>query len=147
MAIALTPFTGFCGFRPLHEISRFLSTVPELANLVGLAAVQLFQESFSTDGRLALKRLFTTLMQSDPNDIATQAGLLIDRVKDTGDLSGDQSLAKLLIALDHQFPKDIGLFCAFFLNYVTLQPGEAMFLCALDMHAYISGGKSRLGEW
>ena len=29
MAIALTPFRGFCGFRPLSEIVHFLNAVPE----------------------------------------------------------------------------------------------------------------------
>jgi len=142
MTIALTPFTGFCGFRPLPEISHFLSTVPELATLLG-PAVQTFQESFAkspADGKRALKTLFTALMTSKPEDIAAQAELLIDRAKNSGDLGGDKGLAQLLVELDLQFPKDVGLFCAFFLNYVTLQPGEAMFLRARDVHAYISGG-------
>src|SRR5579871_5594979 len=140
MTIALTPFTGFCGFRPLPEISHFLSTVPELASLLGPAG-QTFQESFSkspTDGKKALKTLFTALVTSTPEDIAAQAELLIDRAKNSGDLGGDKQLAQLLVELDLQFPKDVGLFCAFFLNYVKLEPGEAMFLRANDVHAYVS---------
>jgi mannose-6-phosphate isomerase len=142
MTIALTPFTGFCGFRPLPEISHFLSTVPELSSLLGPAA-QSFQESFSKspmEGKSALKTSFTALMTSKPDDIAAQAELLIDRAKNSGDLGGDKQLAQLLVELDLQFPKDVGLFCAFFLNYVKLEPGEAMFLRANDVHAYVSGG-------
>jgi mannose-6-phosphate isomerase len=142
MTIALTPFTGFCGFRPLKEISHFLSTVPELSNLLGSSA-QSFQTSFSkspSEGKEALKQLFTTLMNSKEDDIAAQAELLIDRAKNDGSFGDDGELAKLLVQLDLQFPKDVGLFCAFFLNYVKLIPGEAMFLRARDVHAYISGG-------
>lgn len=142
MTIALTPFTGFCGFRPLNEISHFLSAVPELSALLG-PAVQTFQESFDTSpaaGKDALKKLFTALMNSRQDDISVQAEMLIGRAKDTGTFGDDDGLAQLLVELDSQFPKDIGLFCAFFLNYVHLNPGEAMFLWARDVHAYISGG-------
>ena len=36
MAIALTPFEGFCGFRPVREISDFATHVPELARILAL---------------------------------------------------------------------------------------------------------------
>lgn len=142
MTIALTPFTGFCGFRPLDEISQFLSTIPELSTLLG-ASAEHFQESFARsppDGKEALKELFTALMNSKSEDIAAQAELLVDRAKNNGTFGDNDGLASLIVELDLQFPKDIGLFCAFFLNYVKLQPGEAMFLRANDVHAYISGG-------
>jgi mannose-6-phosphate isomerase len=143
MTIALTPFTGFCGFRPLSEISHFLSTVPELTALLGHAAVQAFQSSFATSpdtGKDALKHLFTALMMSKQDDIDTQADLLVSRARNDGRISNNEELAQLLVKLDSQFPKDIGLFSVFFLNYVKLQPGEAMFLKAREVHAYISGG-------
>src|SRR6202035_1100393 len=108
MTIALTPFTGFCGFRPLKEISHFLSTVPELANLLGSAA-QNFQESFAkspADGKESLKALFTALMESDQKDIAAQAELLIDRAKNDGEFGDSRDLAQLLVDLDIQFPQD-----------------------------------------
>src|SRR5690348_2600590 len=35
MAIAITPFEGLCGFRPLEEIAHFLGAVPALRQLVG----------------------------------------------------------------------------------------------------------------
>ena len=34
MTIAITPFDGLCGFRPLAEITHFLQTVPSLRELV-----------------------------------------------------------------------------------------------------------------
>ena len=81
-------------------------------------------------------------MESDQKDIAAQAELLIDRAKNDGEFGDSRDLAQLLVELDLQFPQDVGLFCAFFLNYVKLNPGEAMFLRARDVHAYISGGLS-----
>jgi len=50
-----------------------------------------------------------------------------------------EDLARLVFRLNWQFPNDIGLFVIFFCNYVKLSPGEAMFLQADDIHAYISG--------
>src|ERR1700761_6397800 len=35
MTIAVTPFDGLCGFRPLAEIAHFLGSVPPLRKLVG----------------------------------------------------------------------------------------------------------------
>jgi len=60
------------------------------------------------------------------------------RRKEKISLDGKE-LADLVVRLDKQFPRDIGLFVLFFLNYVKLDIGEAMFLKADDIHAYLSG--------
>uniref|UniRef100_A0A8D2DEU3 Mannose-6-phosphate isomerase n=1 Tax=Sciurus vulgaris TaxID=55149 RepID=A0A8D2DEU3_SCIVU len=46
---------------------------------------------------------------------------------------------QLLLQLHQQYPGDIGCFAIYFLNLLTLQPGEAMFLEANVPHAYIKG--------
>ena len=46
----------------------------------------------------------------------------------------------LLLRLNGQFPGDVGCFCIFFLNFVTLKPGEALYLAPNEPHAYLSGG-------
>ncbi|KAF8251098.1 mannose-6-phosphate isomerase [Wilcoxina mikolae CBS 423.85] len=132
MTIAVTPFDGFCGFRPLDQIASFLIHVPELRSLVGeeeadkfIKAVSSTADSTDPDvvskNKAALKSLFTALMTSEDSRIKELASSL------------------LLVRLDSQFPQDIGLFCVFFLNYITLSPGEAIFLRANDPHAYLSG--------
>jgi len=45
MTIAVTPFDGLCGFRPLNEISHFLSTVPALRKLVGEEEASRFEST------------------------------------------------------------------------------------------------------
>ncbi|KAJ3477837.1 hypothetical protein NLG97_g8732 [Lecanicillium saksenae] len=50
-----------------------------------------------------------------------------------------ETLSELVVRLDSQFEDDIGLFVLFFLNFVKLQAGEALFLVADDIHAYVSG--------
>lgn len=56
--------------------------------------------------------------------------------KDTSSSNGD-----LLLRLHSQYPGDIGCFSIYFLNYVVLEPGQAMFLGANEPHAYIYGGQ------
>ena len=41
--------------------------------------------------------------------------------------------------LHAQYEGDGGVFCVYLLNYMVLQPGEALFLAANEPHAYISG--------
>ena len=50
--------------------------------------------------------------------------------------------ANLVSRLASEFPGDVGCFCVYFLNYLTLNPGEALYLGPNEPHAYLSGGKS-----
>lgn len=155
MTIAITPFEGLCGFRPLNEIHYFLKNVKSFRGLVGEDVAGRFEAAVEGSGRpdeelkQALKEAFSHLMNSKEEDIKTASDELLAQVKEQGDAfaggeatptPGSESFAELLPRLNSQFPQDIGLFVTFFLNFVQLQPGEAMFLRADDIHAYISGG-------
>lgn len=163
MTIAVTKFDGLCGFRPLNEIAHFFKTVPSLRKLVGDDAASNFEKVISgqeatedsgktQENKKVLQAAFASLMQSKPEDIEKAAPELITQAKQEGaKFAGEggpsndgQELADLMVRLDGQFPNDIGLFVTFFLNYVKLEVGEAMFLKADDIHAYLSGGKSTL---
>ncbi|CAK1355162.1 Mannose-6-phosphate isomerase [Cercospora beticola] len=158
MTIAITPFDGLCGFRPLGEIAHFLKNVPTLRQLVGEEAARNFEKTITgqettDDGdktqqnKKALQAAFSSLMTSSAEDIEKAATQLIEQAKSEGaefagsgvDATSGKELADLMIRLDGQFPNDIGLFVTFFLNYVKLEVGEAMFLKADDIHAYLSG--------
>lgn len=168
MAIALTYFSGFCGFRPLEQIATYLTTVPEFAAVVGPEASTAFLDNVKKvqDGQLkdrcalsakdgqsgdvatlqsALKKLFQALMEADPQaSVKPQLQKLVARYqKETGhtaskDMAAD-SIEELVCRLNEQFPDDIGAFCSFMLNVVKLQPGQACFLQANEPHAYLEG--------
>jgi len=155
MTIAITPFSGLCGFRPLAEIAHFLKFVPSLAWLIGGEKVDAFvagvsgkeestSESDIASNKKLLRETFTSLMQSSPQAIAAATKDLLDDAQKGEEFAGAipeaKELSELIPVLNSQFPDDIGLFVLFFLNYVKLEPGEAMFLKADDIHAYISGG-------
>ncbi|KAJ6437259.1 mannose-6-phosphate isomerase [Purpureocillium lavendulum] len=154
MAIAITPFEGLCGFRPLSEIAHFLATVPSLRRLVGEDNAKAFEaaakdgtEGVTDDKKKALQNAFGGLMSSSSEDVAAEIPKLVQQARSEGGdfASGGvpstrgEVMAELVTRLHGQFGDDIGLFVLFFLNFVTLQPGEALFLVADDIHAYVSG--------
>ncbi|XP_053573331.1 mannose-6-phosphate isomerase [Bombina bombina] len=146
MAIALTPFRGMCGFRPVSEIVGFLRDVPEFCALIGQEAAQELEMCAvePCDGikvRDALQRCFTHMMQSGKKECAEQLNLLVQRVSQQAQNGLDVSpcIGDLLLTLHSQFPGDIGCFAIYFLNVLTLQPGEAMYLGANEPHAYLKG--------
>ncbi|KAL2193122.1 mannose-6-phosphate isomerase [Corynascus similis CBS 632.67] len=158
MAIAITPFEGLCGFRPLEEISHFLESIPALRQLVGDDNAQEFTDIVKRnkdresgdaveENKKALQKIFGAVMSSSEADMAAAAKLLVESAASAGadfaaggvDATSGSTLAELVQRLHGQFGADYGLFVLFFLNFVTLQPGEALFLQADDIHAYVSG--------
>ncbi|KAH6697322.1 mannose-6-phosphate isomerase [Plectosphaerella plurivora] len=159
MTIAVTPFEGLCGFRPLAEIVHFLESLPPLKAIVKdhkadefiatvkAAGTEDESEETRAHNKTALQHVFASLLSATPEEIKTQTAELVRLAKADGDsfagsgvsASPGSVLAELVIRLNGQFPDDIGLFVFFFLNYIQLQPGEAMFLRADDIHAYVSG--------
>ncbi|KAL4986386.1 mannose-6-phosphate isomerase [Aspergillus falconensis] len=162
MTIAITPFEGLCGFRPLAEIVHFIKAVPPLRYLVGVQTASDFENAVygsentedpeqTKKNKTALRTLFTSLMKSSPESVEQAAKELVAAAQSSPETfaslvnapdtnpTNAAELASIIIRLNEQFPNDIGLFVFFFLNFVRLEPGEAMFLKADDIHAYISG--------
>lgn len=152
MAIAVTNFEGFCGFKPLDQLAHTLQTVPELHAIVGQATVDEFVAGIApaatvgsaedSKNRKLLQKVFGALMNTSETVIAEKAALLVARVHSHPETftAIDSRLPELILRLNKQFPNDIGLFCGcLLLNHVALNAGEAMFLQAKDPHAYISG--------
>ena len=143
MCIALTEFTGLCGFRPQNETLGFVNSIPELKELIGDVDLSA-EEGYSTN----LKKAFTNLMQNSKETIIEkvgsttkvilyklytltvsnvtkpyfQANALVDRVKaDTSEDAETKYLKTLLLTLNEKYSGDIGLFNIYFLNHVNLQ--------------------------
>lgn len=142
MAIALTPFRGFCGFRPIKEIIAFVKSVPELAQLVRLSqddikrASEIAQEA---ETKPMLKTIFANLMTAKSESYEPLAEQLAGRFA-KGPVEGVGEVErKLVLKLSGEFPRDVGIFCTFLLNISTLSPGEALFLQANEPHAYLEG--------
>ncbi|KAF2643947.1 mannose-6-phosphate isomeras-like protein [Massarina eburnea CBS 473.64] len=158
MTIAVTPFDGLCGFRPLAEITHFLQNIPSLRKLVGEDEAKNFEntvkgketsdkEEDKQANKKALQSAFTKVMNADKSVLESASKELLEAAQSEGaSFAGEggpsndgKELADLVVRLNSQFPDDVGLFVQFFLNYVKLEIGEAMFLKADDIHAYLSG--------
>ncbi|XP_031566586.1 mannose-6-phosphate isomerase-like [Actinia tenebrosa] len=141
MAIAITEYEGLCGFRPTSEVKEYLENVAEFAAIIGDAATSLIQSSDDAQAKVGLKKCFTALMTTPSDSVKKHLDSLVSKIKAMKEKGQDSSLylGDLITRLNSQFPGDVGCFCAYFLNHVVLQPGEAMFLGPNLPHAYLSG--------
>jgi mannose-6-phosphate isomerase len=120
---ALTPFDALCGFRPVDQTLALLAdlAVPELDFLADLLR-----------GADPLRAAFTGVL-SHP-DIAPVVDAVAARVAGAGD---GPLYATWLASQDA--PGDVGVVLTLLLNYVQLEPGEAIYLGAGNVHAYLRG--------
>ncbi|XP_016066021.1 PREDICTED: mannose-6-phosphate isomerase isoform X3 [Miniopterus natalensis] len=143
IAIALTSFQGLCGFRPVEEIVTFLTKVPEFQFLIGDNATTQLKQSVSHDSQAvasALQSCFSHLMKSEKKVVVEQLNLLVKRISQQVAAENMEDICgELLLQLHQQYPGDVGCFAIYFLNLLTLKPGEAMFLEANVPHAYLKG--------
>ncbi|MFF0487305.1 mannose-6-phosphate isomerase, class I [Streptomyces sp. NPDC004435] len=127
MICALTPFEGFCGFRPPAEAADTLAAL-------GVDSLKPYADLLLAHPEdAALREVLTALLTAEPDEMAhtvTEAAAAAER------LGG--ALAPYAV-LAHHFPGDPGVIAAMLLHHVRLQPGEALYLGAGVPHAYVSG--------
>jgi len=147
MALALTDFKALCGFMPTTRIAEYVKAVPEFNALIDPSIVTEFLNcTFSSESeqKAVLKKFFSALMTADVTKITTQLRILVARYQRGGQKHVEEGIKDLILTLNEQYPGDVGVFCAFMLNYVQMTPGQAIFLGAGEPHAYVQGGMSSL---
>ena len=129
LVCALTPFVALKGFRPLDETVRALEPLarPELKDVLG----RLARESNAT----ALRALFARLMTLEPEE---RAPILKRAAAEAARRSSDPAWRWVKRLLE-KYPQDLGALAPLYLNLVALEPGEALFLAAGELHAYLEG--------
>ncbi|KAJ7971231.1 Mannose-6-phosphate isomerase [Quillaja saponaria] len=142
MALAVTSFEALCGFISLEELKSVLRAVPEIVELVGVTYSNLVLNSSDQDEeniKSVLRAIFTQLMSASKEMIVEVVGKLINRLHLESQVRHLTEKEELVLRLEKQYPADVGLISAFFLNHVKLNPGEALYLGANEPHAYIHG--------
>jgi mannose-6-phosphate isomerase len=136
---ALTPFWALCGFRPQAEAVRTFKTLASAESANTSIAVRRFGTLAETlargDYAKTLKLVMADLLQLPRNEQATFAAHLRSCI---GPLNNAPE-GKLVARLSCDYPDDAGLAVALLLNNVTLLPGEALYLDAGNLHAYVEG--------
>lgn len=133
MMLALTPFEALCGFRdPAQTVALFETLgVPEAEQMMnplvmragGAGLAEVFLDALTvTDERRQLV-----------NEVVAKA---VGHVDDEGEAG---RFAATAVMLDESYPGDPTILAALMMNRITLQPGEAVFLPAGNMHAYVKG--------
>jgi mannose-6-phosphate isomerase len=133
--VALGRFEALAGFRPIAssiELMRAFA-VPELDPFV-----QLLSGQVEADG---LRALFTTWITAPQPYLDALVPAVLD-----GAVSYIRSgatkfapEAKAVLELGERYPGDAGVLAAMLLNRITLEPGEAIYLPAGNLHAYLEG--------
>ena len=131
---ALTPFSALCGFRQIADtlaLFRVLN-LPHVSFLVDI-----LEQLPTEDG---LSQLFSTLLGLSPERRAELARETLDRCTLLGAIDGPfQHEFSWAVRLGVLYPGDIGILSALLLNLVKLTPGEAIYLPAGNLHAYLQG--------
>ncbi|CAF0859481.1 unnamed protein product [Didymodactylos carnosus] len=145
MAIALTHFECLCAFRQYKEINYYLKKYEQLRILCDPKVCEQFSNAVqnnSSDKNLQkdlLSSLYQNLMKSDKVKLEHCVQAHLNDLKHADSSDECASLSQLFQRLNEQFPNDVGLFSIYFFNYLTLEPGEAIFLPANIPHAYLYG--------
>lgn len=128
LLVALTSFSALCGFRPRAEMievfSAFSSFEPKLAE---------FAKQLSSGS--PLEEVFTKLLNSP--DVAKSLEDNLSGQKLDGELAS--KALELTKYLFERYPADTGVLVSLMLNHVELSKGEAIFLPAGNLHAYLKG--------
>ncbi|SNX61644.1 mannose-6-phosphate isomerase type 1 [Streptomyces sp. TLI_55] len=124
---ALTEFDGLCGFRDPNQAAALLAGL-------GVDSLKPYVDLLHAHPEdAALREVLTAVLSADPEEMArtvTEAATACARLG--GEYAPYADIA-------HHYPGDPGVIAAMLLNFVRLQPGEALFLGAGIPHAYLSG--------
>ena len=127
---ALTDFWGLNGFRPHKDLSQQLVRFcPE--NLASFHSSLCRGSSDDT-----LKKLFGRLMMMPASE---KGEVISETIAHATDASSDDVEARWILKLADRYPGDIGILSPIILNLVHLTPGQAMYLPAGQLHAYLEG--------
>lgn len=145
MIFALTPFEALCGFREPGEAAQIFRTAVRAVRASGTEVPELLswavnELSAGSDASQRIRSVFSTLI-SDGEDVREAVRVTAAAV--TG--SSPEELAPFAKELETAadlhayYPEDPGVLLSLLLNRASLQPGDAVYLPAGNVHAYLSG--------
>lgn len=134
IALALSEFEAFCGFKPL-DASLALLRLPPLKHF--LAASDAFDKGFTNED---LRKVVQAMLEA-PDDVIKKAFEGLRNLPDSAFVGLNAHIPQLAPRLASDFDKtDPGILVGLVtMNYIVLQPGESIFIPADGIHAYISG--------
>jgi mannose-6-phosphate isomerase len=134
LLVALTPFTGLCGFRDATALADLVEelAVPALKEM----AVALRAGPDKAAVRAMLAGLLRWPELDRPTLVAEVAARCTELAGTTSPYSATYDWTARVAA---DYPDDTGVVVMLMLNLVLLEPGESVFLKPRTLHAYLSG--------
>ncbi len=83
-----------------------------------------------------LKKFFQAMMTLEREP---QRQIIDDAIKNAEKVKDEDKAYQWMIDLHEEYPADVGVFSPIILNLICLEPGQAMFLPAGELHAYLDG--------
>ncbi|MEV6010240.1 mannose-6-phosphate isomerase, class I [Streptomyces sp. NPDC051976] len=135
MLVALTPFDGLCGFRRPADAADLLDGL----GVHSLAPYADILRAHPEDH--ALREVLSAVLSAEPEAMAATVTAAAEAAARLADDPANPYAADYAAYAKtaHSFPGDRGVIAAMLLNYVRLQPGEALYLGAGVPHAYLDG--------
>ncbi len=127
---ALTTMWALKGFRATGDIIEHFAPLADIFSSFG---IEILQKNFNGD---LIKAFFINLMNMD---ISTARDLMEDIRNKIEKLKNKNPAYEWVNRLNQEYPGDIGALSPLYLNVLKLNPGEAIFLPACELHAYLSG--------
>ncbi len=143
MIFALTQFEALCGFRQPEDAAQQFRTVARLVESTGAPAPALFTQTASDleSGRPESERLESVFRRliSGGDEVREAVAAAAGAVRSLADRTDLDPAVAELDELDGYYPGDPGVLISLLLNRVSLSPGEAIYLPAGNIHAYLRG--------
>jgi len=131
---ALTPFDALCGFRAPLRVAELLRGLdaPLAKQLHALLTAQPSYEGI----RAAFRQLLERRTRPTPEEVGE---VVVECAARLAQGSRSPHEDGIVVLLADAYPGDPGVVISLLLNSVTLRPGEAMFVPAGGVHAYLRG--------
>ena len=136
LLVALTRFKALAGLRPARQTLEFFEYLdcPELTRYSAML--------HSDNEEEGLRALFTTwisLPRAKRVEVIEGVKGCVDQRSFAGVPGWMGQAARCFVELSEVYPGDVGVLASLLLNYVELAPGEALYLGAGRLHAYVGG--------
>jgi mannose-6-phosphate isomerase len=142
MILALTPFEALCGFRPAARSRAVFLHLGACFDLAGLQLppllVSLLDDLAGPDEPAALRSAFERLIAGG-EDVSHATAMVAAALISGAPMAPYQAELSTVINLNGQYPGDPGVLISLLLNRISLAPGEAVYLPAGNVHAYLHG--------
>ena len=127
---AITSFEGLKGFRTPEDIIDLMAKVS-----VSTLSDELSRLRKEPDAS-GLKRFFTSLLSMDQ---ARRERVIDEAIRGAERCVNEDRAFYWMVELDREYPGDIGVLSPLIFNLMELGPGEAIYIPAGELHAYLRG--------